>query len=131
MTSNTPEKFDTALIRAGRVDLQVAFMLATRDQIHETFLRMYSTTAEEQASGGRLPDTKYRPILKFTDPEKLEEMAQQFAEQLPEDKFSPAEIQGLLLIRKKEPQKALDDVGLWRDEMLEAKKKGKKLVGAQ
>jgi len=34
-------------------------------------------------------------------------------------------------MRKKDPQRALDDVEKWRDELLESKRKGKKLVGAQ
>jgi chaperone BCS1 len=131
MTTNTPEQLDAALIRPGRVDLQVAFALATQRQIHETFMRMYSQTPEEQTTGGRLPNSKSRPVSKITDPEALEAMARRFAEQLPADKFSPAEIQGYLLIRKKDPQRALNDLEKWRDEMLESKKKGKKLVGAQ
>jgi chaperone BCS1 len=131
MTTNTPEQLDAALIRPGRVDLQVAFTLATREQIQETFMRMYSQTPDDQAPGSRLPHTKSRPVSKTTDPKVLGEMAQRFAEQLPADKFSPAEIQGYLLMRKKNPQKALNDLEKWRDEMLESKKKGKKLVGAQ
>lgn len=132
MTTNTPENLDAALIRPGRVDLQVAFTLATRDQIHGTFLRMYSTTSEEQANGGRLPSSsKSRPVSRITDPKILEDMAAKFAELLPADKFSPAEIQGYLLMRKKDPQRALDDVEKWRDELMESKRKGKKLVGAQ
>jgi chaperone BCS1 len=131
MTTNTPEQLDAALIRPGRVDLQVAFTLATQEQIHETFMRMYSQTPEDQATHGRLSHTKSRAMSKITDPKTLEEMAQKFAKQLPSDTFSPAEIQGYLLIRKKNPQKALDDVENWRDEMLESKKKRKKLVGAQ
>lgn len=135
MTTNTPEQLDAALIRPGRVDLQVGFTLATKDQIHETFLRMYSATPEEQATGGRQIKNKStgdrRALSKVVDPEKLEDMARQFAEQLPGDSFSPAEIQGYLLMRKKEPQKALNDLVKWRDEMLEAKKKGKKVVATQ
>lgn len=131
MTTNTPEQLDAALIRPGRVDLQVAFTLATHDQIHETFMRMYSTTSEEQATGGRLPNSKTRGISKVTDPEVLAKMAGKFAEQLPADSFSPAEIQGYLLMRKKDPQRALDDLAEWRNGLLESKKRGKKLVGAQ
>ncbi|KAF1931335.1 uncharacterized protein M421DRAFT_99193 [Didymella exigua CBS 183.55] len=130
MTTNTPEQLDAALIRPGRVDLQVAFTLATDDQIRETFMRMYSQTPGEQTSGGRLPSSKSRPVSRITDPKTLEEMAREFAAQLPSDKFSPAEIQGYLLMRKKDPRRALKDVENWRDEMLESKKKGKKLVGA-
>lgn len=131
MTTNTPEKLDAALIRPGRVDLQVAFTLATQDQIHETFMRMYSQTPEEQTTGGRLSTHKSRPVSKITDPETLEGMARTFSEQLPADKLSPAEIQGYLLMRKKDPQRALNDLEKWRDETLESKRKGKKLVGAQ
>lgn len=131
MTTNTPEQLDAALIRPGRVDLQVAFTLATRGQIHETFLRMYSTTSEEQAKGVCLPNSKLRAVSKITDPKMLEKMAGRFAEQLPADTFSPAEIQGYLLMRKKDPQRALDDLEEWRDGLLESKKRGKKLVGAQ
>lgn len=131
MTTNTPENLDAALIRPGRVDLQVAFTLATQDQIYETFMRMYSQTSEEQTSGGRLPKSKSRPASEITDPKTLEDMARSFAGHLPGDVFSPAEIQGYLLMRKKDPQRALDDVEKWRDEMLNSKKKGKRLVGAQ
>ena len=131
MTTNTPENLDAALIRPGRVDLQVAFTLATQEQIHETFVRMYSMTSEERTKNSHLPNTKSRPVSKITDPETLEKMAARFAEKLPADRFSPAEIQGYLLMRKKDPQRALDDVEKWRDELLESKRKGKKLVGAQ
>ncbi|KAH6621876.1 P-loop containing nucleoside triphosphate hydrolase protein [Boeremia exigua] len=131
MTTNTPEQLDAALIRPGRVDLQVAFTLATRDQIHETFMRMYSTTSEEQAKGGLLPNKKSRSVSKVTDPEELKDMAEKFTAQLPADSLSPAEIQGYLLMRKKDPQRALDDLERWRDDLMESKKKGKKLVGAQ
>ncbi|KAL1591546.1 hypothetical protein SLS60_011794 [Paraconiothyrium brasiliense] len=131
MTTNTPEQLDAALIRPGRVDLQVAFTLATQDQIHETFVRMYSQTSEEQIRGGRRTNSKSRPVSKIADPETLEAMARTFSQQLPADMFSPAEIQGYLLMRKKDPQRALNDLKKWRDEMLESKKKGKKLVGAQ
>lgn len=131
MTTNTPEQLDAALIRPGRVDLQVAFTLATQGQIHETFMRMYSQTPEEQTTGSRLSSSKSRPVSKITDPNKLEEMARRFAKQLPAHKFSPAEIQGYLLMRKKDPERALVDLQKWRNVVLESKKKGKKLVGAQ
>jgi chaperone BCS1 len=42
MTTNHPEQLDPALIRPGRVDMQIEFTLATRTQIREIFVRMYS-----------------------------------------------------------------------------------------
>ncbi|KAI4867732.1 BCS1 N terminal-domain-containing protein [Hypoxylon rubiginosum] len=41
MTTNLPNQLDDALIRPGRIDLQVAFTNATRDQARELFIRMY------------------------------------------------------------------------------------------
>lgn len=42
MTTNRPEDLDDALIRPGRVDLQVAFSNATPKQTKELFERMYT-----------------------------------------------------------------------------------------
>lgn len=51
----------------------------------------------------------------------LEQIASQFADRLPDNTFTPAEIQGYLLTRKKDPQRALDEVEIWKDKQLEAK----------
>ena len=128
MTTNTPESLDAALIRPGRVDMQVGFTLATREQVRQTYVRMYTTTPEEQATSNRF--SKVRSQAKVIDSETLKDMAERFADQFPEDTLTPAEIQGYLLRRKKDPQRALDDASKWVQEMLEAKKNGKKLVGA-
>lgn len=50
MTTNHPEKLDDALIRPGRVDLQVEFTLATKEQIHDIFVRMYGPDGDEPAA---------------------------------------------------------------------------------
>lgn len=163
MTTNCPESLDAALIRPGRVDLQVGFTLATRDQIQDIYERMYSMEIDERdapkaAGSGANKETKTSKraisssstklsthtrkqdedliadllsrdrMQDVVEPEKLAEMARQFAEQLPERVFSPAEIQGFLLIKKRDPFKAVEDVGRWRDSLLEAKKQGKKVV---
>jgi mitochondrial chaperone BCS1 len=64
-------------------------------------------------------------------PKVLSEIAKAFAEQVPGDKFSPAEIQGFLLKRKKDPRKALEDVREWVEGMLEVKRTGTRLVNVQ
>jgi chaperone BCS1 len=140
MTTNYPEKLDSALIRPGRVDLQIKFTLATRDQMQEIFRRMYSNEADvkkpkegakEKKKSSRTgiktaPTTK--PSFITLPPEKLAEMSKEFADQLPELTFSPAEIQGYLLMKKTDPDGALAGVGEWKETMLEAKKKGKKVI---
>ena len=57
--------------------------------------------------------------------EELKEIAREFADRIPEEAFSPAEIQGFLLTRKKEPLRALEEVESWKVETLKAKEKKK------
>lgn len=54
-------------------------------------------------------------------PEDIASIADRFADCIPDRVFSPAEIQGFLLTRKKEPLRALSEVESWRDKLLEAK----------
>ncbi len=46
MTTNFPEKLDEALIRPGRIDMKIDFTKATKSQMTELFIRMYSPDAE-------------------------------------------------------------------------------------
>jgi chaperone BCS1 len=179
MTTNHPEKLDSALIRPGRVDMQVAFTLATKHQTREIFSRMYSTEHnnkprrnQDQSNGSIQPDLKTKsltkmqngsanghanghikpylngnlsifsnvseskPLLGLTSAPKyslqdIEKLADEFADMVPEGKFSPAEVQNFLITRKKDPQRAIDEVELWRDELLEAKERKSKLVAVQ
>jgi chaperone BCS1 len=151
MTTNCPEKLDSALIRPGRVDLQVPFTLATHDQTRDIFRRMYSTEHDAKSSptpsSSPVKSEKHAdpdkgdaeflelltraPVLDIVEPEKLKGMAEEFARQVPEGKFSPAELQGFLLMRRKEPTRALREVAQWRDEMIEKKQSGKKVLGIQ
>ena len=62
----------------------------------------------------------------------LEDIAKDFAECLPEGVLTPAEIQGFLLTQKKEPEKALKEVGVWLEKTLEAKAaKNKAIISSE
>ncbi|KAI4207452.1 MAG: hypothetical protein LQ346_000581 [Caloplaca aetnensis] len=50
MTTNFPEKLDEALIRPGRIDKKIFFTKATRSQMTELFIRMYSPDAEAKTA---------------------------------------------------------------------------------
>ncbi|KAF2841282.1 P-loop containing nucleoside triphosphate hydrolase protein [Patellaria atrata CBS 101060] len=161
MTTNHPEKLDEALIRPGRVDMQVKFSLATKLQAKEIFVRMYvsdrtriskagtktepdapvtngvagkaANTTKSSLTNGNLAngfaskaDGVVNPVLNVKDgaaKKKIERLAERFAGCIPEGRFSPAEIQGFLLTRKKDPEKALAEVELWTEALLEAKEK--------
>jgi mitochondrial chaperone BCS1 len=64
-------------------------------------------------------------------PEELSELAGRFAKQVPDDMFSPAEIQGFLLKRKKDPRRAVLEVRTWVEGMREVKRRGGKVVTVQ
>ncbi|KAL8699475.1 MAG: hypothetical protein Q9201_005985 [Fulgogasparrea decipioides] len=172
MTTNCPEKLDEALIRPGRIDMKISFTKATRAQMNELFVRMYSPDAEIMAPSESLntekkvtipatkgiglrhrrasnallgheltakvahasiltpPESPHHSISEepsSPQPTELHDIAAAFAKRLPEETFTPAEIQGFLLTRKNEPMRALDEVALWRDQMIRAKeeKEGK------
>jgi len=142
MTTNHPEKLDAALIRSGRVDMQIRFTFAKRAQIQELFLRMYAVDLDTSSklqeldlglnyedekkttqANGHGPSTNGHAVRSLTDSktlarDELQSIAEQFAEKLPEEQFPPADIQGFLLLHKKHPRKALEKVEEWRDEEL-------------
>ncbi|KAL8851216.1 MAG: hypothetical protein Q9221_003847 [Calogaya cf. arnoldii] len=172
MTTNFPDKLDEALIRPGRIDMTIAFTKATKSQMTELFIRMYSPDAEIPTSskavlseksietaaetamklGHRHAPSGHELIAKAaqvsipTPPEspryssdeasspestELKDIAVAFAQKLPEETFTPAEIQGYLLTRKNEPMRALKEVEVWRDQTIAAKEKKDKMGNSQ
>lgn len=154
MTTNFPEKLDDALIRPGRVDMKVAFTMATRSQMQELFVRMYSPdepsprtrsliasiaantkladsrplSNKASSSSEALPTPPSTPRDTTLSLNELQTIARDFADLLPDVTFSPAEVQGYLLTRKKEPRRALEEVEEWRDATLKAKEAKSRLA---
>ncbi len=149
------ESLDDALIRPGRVDLQVAFSNATGEQVTQLFERMYepdnrskpppdmangiagsghdhghnkeaqddttSTTAEELSNDQRL----------HISAAELHTIAADLASRIPDGTFSPAEIQGFLLRRKKSPRAALAEVDSWVEHTLQQRASKTKVLLVQ
>lgn len=108
MTTNHLERLDSALIRPGRVDMLVPFDFASKPVISSLFQKLYDVHAEDQV-GLRMP-------ADFPDKHAILQLAQEFAEIVPEGVFTPAEIQGLLLTHKKDPRAALAAASAWVEE---------------
>lgn len=142
MTTNHPEKLDAALIRPGRVDRKVEFTLAGQDQIQELFVRMYAASEQapepklsvngtasgdaesnKELNGHAKGSTSAADQLASLSRTELEGLATEFAMQVPENTFTPAEVQNLLMRYKVEPRTAVARVEGWVSETLEEKER--------
>lgn len=135
MSSNNPDVLDPALVRAGRVDVWVEFRNATRVQLRDIFINMYHPAAKKDqdsfhlskvdASDRSSGDTKESNPAQEAEKRKTEEtrvkvhaLAEKFADSVPEDRFSPAELQDYIVMYKNKPEAAVDNVGKWVAEKL-------------
>ncbi|KAJ6789227.1 hypothetical protein PWT90_05837 [Aphanocladium album] len=147
MTTNKPESLDEALVRPGRVDVQVGFAHASTFQVEELFQRMYepprvAKKAQAKTANGyaKKSSAKQNEMLREqanlaykvdVKEGEMKGIAVEFAKCIPEGKFSPAEVQGFLLKRKKSPRKALEEVDAWVEASLKQKEAKSKVVTVQ
>ncbi|KAJ6259797.1 Paraplegin [Drechslerella dactyloides] len=110
MTTNHPEKLDPALKRSGRVDVTVEFKLASKQQTFNLFMNMYANKYDIEGSKTTVTE------------EDLIAAAEAFSEKLPDCRFSPAEIQGFLMVRRDDYKRALRDVEKWKDSVFAKRK---------
>lgn len=115
MTTNAVETLDPALVRPGRIDMVINFELLTQADARELFILMYQGSAScEQHSK-----------TKVVDPSVLANLAERFAKQIPDKVFSPAEVQGYLLMEKHNPESAVEGFQTWIFKTQEQKKADK------
>lgn len=119
MTTNDPESLDKALIRPGRVDLQVYFGHASKSHAKQMFERMY--TPDEDDATGSFAVKELAEKGGDSGAASVEDMAVTFSEAIPEGKLTPAELQGFLLARRNQPAAAIAELADWVEEVLAAK----------
>ncbi|KAJ4266317.1 hypothetical protein NW762_004301 [Fusarium torreyae] len=136
MTTNHLEKLDKALIRPGRVDMIVKFGLADADMTASIFRAIYAPYEGEDVSGKGSDVAKVEYLepeeaekqaaltekTRFETIERVDALAAKFAAKVPELEFSPAEIQGLLLKNKRDPEAVIEAVDDWVVETRKEKK---------
>ncbi|KAF4946439.1 hypothetical protein FGADI_11196 [Fusarium gaditjirri] len=123
MTSNHTENIDPALLRPGRVDFSVEFGLASSDTITQLFRLMYGTSYDEVGSIEHAETTEASE--KSVDTTKsVAALAEEFTRLVPSLVFSPAAIQGYLLMHE-DPIGAVDAAGKWVEEQQRLMEKAK------
>jgi chaperone BCS1 len=99
MTSNDPESLDAALIRPGRVDKKVYFGNMSKSASKSIYMRLVGRSALAHDAA-------------FTMAE-IEQYATEFADKIPENTFTPAQVQNFLQDCRADPLKALREVDAW------------------
>jgi chaperone BCS1 len=128
MTTNHIDKLDAALLRPGRVDLTVTFGHASAHALRAIFKSIYSSgeagSADKTPNGSPPEELETNLFYHGKTEAEIEAMAEEFAQKVPADLFTPAEIQGFLLRHKKDPQAVLDNAqGLIDEKTAENEKK--------
>jgi chaperone BCS1 len=109
MTTNHKEKLDTALIRPGRIDYQVQFREANREQIKALFFNFYKPL--EHASDEEEIETAkqklHRLEARVKEEQNLALLGEQFAARVPEGKYTMAQVQGVFMRHRRDPKEML------------------------
>jgi chaperone BCS1 len=140
LTTNAITSLDPALVRAGRVDLLIDYKLATPTQAAQLFEIFYtpsqsivsddilnaSNNSNKKKDSDDSSDAKHVP-QPFDLPEDITKedislWAKAWASHLPDNTFSIAELQGMLLAYKKDPQGASLAMPSWVEKETQRKK---------
>lgn len=105
------------------MDVKVEYKLASRMQISKTFLRFYerSLSLNLRKSGRTSVSERKEEVVTLDD--AILAIADRFADIVPEDTFSLAQVQGFLLTKKHDLCGAVADAQEWVDTELAEKRR--------
>ncbi|KAK4949338.1 hypothetical protein LTR10_011956 [Elasticomyces elasticus] len=113
ISSNHPNTLDEALIRRGRIDQRFHFGRASKDVAAKLFMQVFLKSKEELLDD-ELPQNEATVVY----------MAGQFAQQLAEYTFTPAEVQGYLIDHRADAAKAVREAKVHFEEVQATKTTG-------
>ncbi|KAJ5713150.1 uncharacterized protein N7483_010331 [Penicillium malachiteum] len=109
MTTNHRAKLDNALIRPGRVDVEVKFELASAFIVQKLFLAFYAPVSILDDNGNNQLAKNSTPYPK----DKINTLSVEFARHVYGGHFSHAEIQNYLIGHRKDPVSAVAGASEW------------------
>lgn len=145
MTTNHVDRLDEALIRVGRVDMQIFLGYSTQENIKNLFISIYlpmegdfpkNDKAELKINWGNYHNIEKRRVKMEWRKKKIQEhrdhveslrsrihtLATEFASIVPGGIFTAAEIQGYLLNHIDDPEMAIKGAKAWAKEVQESKR---------
>lgn len=114
MTTNKVEKLDIALIRPGRVDLKVHLGHISAVCAEEMFMRMF---APDLLSWARMTTAEHGvendPLEQYVSIEQVRLLAKRFATYIPENVFTPSQLQGFFQMHLSSAVEAATSIEAW------------------
>lgn len=107
MTTNKPEQLDSALVRPGRVDMKVFLGNISKQSAKQMFIRMFSPDL----------DTSDTPL----DMSYIQALSTEFAKHIPEDTFTPSQVQGFFQLNLDSAVEAVAHISDWAEKELARK----------
>ena len=117
MTTNKPELLDAALVRPGRVDMKVFLGNISQKSAEQMFVRMFA------------PELS---VVSSLDIKQVQELASRFAKEIPENTFTPSQLQGFFQLHLNSAADAASSIRPWVDkELAKSSEKDFELVSSE
>lgn len=110
MTTNKPDQLDSALTRPGRIDFKLYMGNISKKSAEEMFMRMF---APDLLSWARQSAEKTDDLDEHVSMEQLRMLAARFAAEIPEDTFTPSQLQGFFQLHLNDVMQAVSSISEW------------------
>lgn len=114
MTTNKPERLDSALVRPGRVDLKVHLGHISRKSAEDMFIRMFASDLKTSSTATPLTAGEGpQGPGEATSIEALRSMASVFARHVPQHSLTPSQLQGFFQLHLDSAAEAAAHIEGW------------------